>query len=188
MSSDEGTPARRARTAAQQRADATSTPTPESLVAEIEQTRQDLAETVDAIADKVSPKRVAKRTTKKATDAVKDGAAAAKEMVTDAAETVAEKATSAGHAAAEAGEAVKATVRKAPSKKVPVETDTAAASAPQASVTPTAVSPSPAPALAAASAWQPSDSLPAGKGVDKRALGLGAALVLALLVWRRRRR
>ena len=39
---------------------------PDQLAAEIEKTRDDLAETLDAIAEKVSPKRVAKRTTKKA--------------------------------------------------------------------------------------------------------------------------
>ncbi|MCW2623080.1 MAG: hypothetical protein JWL64_2682 [Frankiales bacterium] len=55
---------------------------PEQLAAEIEQTREDLAHTLDAIADRVSPKRVAKRGTRKVTDTVKDTASSAKEAVT----------------------------------------------------------------------------------------------------------
>jgi len=57
---------------------------PEQLAADIEKTREELAETLDAIAEKVSPKRVAKRTTKKVTDAVKDTATSAKEKVAHA--------------------------------------------------------------------------------------------------------
>ena len=55
---------------------------PEQMAAEIERTREELAETLDAIAEKVSPKRVAKRTTKKVADAVKETAHDAKEKVT----------------------------------------------------------------------------------------------------------
>jgi hypothetical protein len=65
---------RRPRTAAEQRAERASSDDPEVLAAEIEKTREELAETLDAIADKVSPKRVASRTKKKVGDAVKDGA------------------------------------------------------------------------------------------------------------------
>lgn len=54
---------------------------PEQLAADIEKTRAELAETLDAIAEKVSPKRVAKRTTKKVADAVKDTASSAKDKV-----------------------------------------------------------------------------------------------------------
>ena len=43
---------------------------PEVLVAEIERTREDLAQTLDAIVDRVSPKRVADRTRKKVAEAV----------------------------------------------------------------------------------------------------------------------
>ena len=74
-SKETGTP-RRPRTAAEQRAErsgATSND-PEVLAAEIEKTREELAETLDAIADKVSPKRVASRTRKKVGDAVHSGA------------------------------------------------------------------------------------------------------------------
>ena len=67
-------------------------PDPEVLAADIERTREDLAETLDAIADKVSPKKVVTRTRKKVGDAVKDGAHDAAEAVkgtaSDAAEAV----------------------------------------------------------------------------------------------------
>ena len=69
----------RARTAA------SSTGDPAALAAEIERTREDLAGTLDAIADRVSPKRVAKRTSKKVAASVKEGAAAAKESVVEGA-------------------------------------------------------------------------------------------------------
>ena len=66
---------RRGKTAAEQRQErVTVSNDPEELAAEIERTREELAETFDAIADKVSPKRVAGRTKKKAGDAVKAGA------------------------------------------------------------------------------------------------------------------
>ena len=97
---------KRPRTAAEQRAAAPASTDPDALAADIERTREELAETLDAIADKVSPKRVAKRTTKKVGDSVKEGAgkaeealktgaAAAVETVKDAAETVREKVSTA---------------------------------------------------------------------------------------------
>ena len=43
---------------------------PEVLVAEIERTREDLAQTLDAIADRVSPKRVADRTRRQVAEAL----------------------------------------------------------------------------------------------------------------------
>ncbi len=52
-------------------------PDPDVLAQEIEQTRDELAETLDAIADRVSPKKVAGRTKQ----AAKDGAADAVEVV-----------------------------------------------------------------------------------------------------------
>ena len=64
---------------------------PEALAAEIERTREDLAETLDAIAEKVSPKRVAKRTTKKVTSAVKETAHDAASAVKDGAATAKDK-------------------------------------------------------------------------------------------------
>lgn len=97
---------KRPRTAAEQRAAAPTSTDLDALAADIERTREELAETLDAIADKVSPKRVAKRTTKKVGDSVKEGAgkaeealktgaAAAVETVKDAAETVREKVSTA---------------------------------------------------------------------------------------------
>ena len=74
-------PVKRARTAAQQRAAAA---TPEELADGIAATRDDLAETLDAIADKVAPKKVAKRTAKKAV-------ATTKAKATEAVEAVQEK-------------------------------------------------------------------------------------------------
>lgn len=62
-----------------------STGDPAALAAEIEKTREDLAGTLDAIADRVSPKRVARRTKDKVAASVKEGAAAAKESVIDGA-------------------------------------------------------------------------------------------------------
>lgn len=97
---------RRLRSAAEMRSPAAQAggqpdPTdPDALVAEIEQTREDLAETLDAIVDKVSPKRVAKRTTKRVGDAAKGG-------VTEAAESVKQTAVAAKEGAAEVAETVK---------------------------------------------------------------------------------
>lgn len=64
---------------------------PESLAADIERTREDLSVTLDAIAEKVSPKRVASRTGKKVTAAVKDSAQGAAESVKDGAQAVKDK-------------------------------------------------------------------------------------------------
>ena len=66
---------------------------PEKMAADIERTREELAETLDAIADKVSPKRVAKRTTKKVTSAVKETAHDAAASVKDTAATAKDKMT-----------------------------------------------------------------------------------------------
>lgn len=68
---------------------------PDAMVAEIERTREELAETLDAIADKVSPKRVAKRTTKKVATAVKDTAHDAAASVKDTAVHAKDKVTGA---------------------------------------------------------------------------------------------
>lgn len=81
---------------------------PEVLAASIEQTRDDLAHTLDEIADKVSPKRVTKRTTKKIADTAKakaettkvivaDKAADAKDALLDAKETLTDKAAELRH-------------------------------------------------------------------------------------------
>ena len=90
---------KRPRTAAGQRAVAPPVATDAAvLAADIQRTREDLAQTLDAIADRVSPKRVAKRvgdsakeSAGKAEEALKLGAAAAVETVKDVVETVKEK-------------------------------------------------------------------------------------------------
>lgn len=53
---------------------------PEVLAREIERTREDLAETMDAIAEKVSPKRVARRTKDQLTVAAHGALASAKQL------------------------------------------------------------------------------------------------------------
>ena len=73
---------RQARTAAQQR-EADAAKDPEVLAKQIEETREDLAVTLDAIADKVSPKRVASRTKESVTETVKDKVAQAKVVVNE---------------------------------------------------------------------------------------------------------
>lgn len=74
-------------------------PDPKVLADAIEDTREELAETLDAIADKVSPKRVATRTRKKVGEALQAGA-------NDAVESV-------QHTAAVAAEAVRSGVAQA---------------------------------------------------------------------------
>lgn len=71
---------RQARASAQQR-DAASSQDPEVLARQIEDTREDLAETLDAIADRVSPKRVASRTRESLAETVKEKTAQAKVAV-----------------------------------------------------------------------------------------------------------
>lgn len=61
---------------------------PEVLAQEIEQTREELAETLDAIADRVSPKKVAGRTKKAAKDGAADAVEAVKATASTAADTV----------------------------------------------------------------------------------------------------
>jgi len=96
---------RRARTAAEERDQMGDSQDPEVLAAQIEATRDDLAETLDLIADKVSPKKVAARGRKQVTDTVKEKAALAKDVVTEKAaiakEAVTEKTASAKEAVAE---------------------------------------------------------------------------------------
>lgn len=78
-------PTGKRKTAAARRAD------PDQLAADIERTREELAETFDAIAEKVSPKRVAKRTSKRVAAAVRDTAAEAAASVRDTAVTAKDK-------------------------------------------------------------------------------------------------
>ena len=84
---------------------------PDVLAAQIERTREDLAETLDAIADKVSPKRVAHRTTESAKEAVAEKTALVKEKAAEATETVKEKAAEATENVKEAAASLKEKVQ-----------------------------------------------------------------------------
>ncbi|MCY7366227.1 MAG: DUF3618 domain-containing protein [Frankiaceae bacterium] len=81
-------------------------PDPEQLAQDIERTREDLAETLDAIADKVSPKRVVDRTKTQAKADAQQAVATVKEASAHAAEVVKVK-------AAAAAESVKSGVAQA---------------------------------------------------------------------------
>ena len=70
-------------------------PDPDTLVQEIEQTREDLAETLDAIVDKVSPKRVMDRTKEQAKSDASEALQTVKESASSAAQTVKDKAQNA---------------------------------------------------------------------------------------------
>ena len=72
---------------------AAPSPDPEVLADEIEKTREELAETLDAIADKVSPKRVTARTKKAAKDGAADAVESVKETVVAAKDAAKEKVT-----------------------------------------------------------------------------------------------
>lgn len=164
---------------------------PQVLAAEIEATREDLAETLDAIADRVSPKRVAERGKERA----KDVAAHAKEVVTEKAliakDTLAEKAG----AAREAASAKAATAKAAVQERTASHTDdwsvaitpTAAPTTATGDLPPvTAVEVpvlSPRPAPTGTPAWAG-----AASGVPKEALAGGVIALLALLLVLRRRR
>lgn len=65
-----------------------ASPDPQVLAQEIEQTREELAETLDAIADRVSPKKVASRTKKAAKDGAVDAVEAVRATASSAADTV----------------------------------------------------------------------------------------------------
>lgn len=169
---------RRAKTAAEQRQDnAVTSDDPEVLAAEIERTREELAETLDAIADKVSPKRVTARTKKKVGDAVKDGAETAtatvkagatqlKEAVVEKTETVKEK----------AGDVTARLSGSEPSSEA--SSTTAALPVAGAPVPPPGLRPVPPPPSSGS-------SLPLGQPA---VIGAVVAALVALLVLRRRRR
>lgn len=163
-------------------------PDPAQLAKEIERTREDLAETFDAIADKVSPKRVAHRTTESVKATVKEKAAVAKEVL-------GEKAGQAKEAAGHAREAVQ---EKAASARTAVQQRTGGSGEP---ALPVAAEPEPGvdPLLPSTAGVEvpvlapkpvPSSGPGAyrsGPAVPKEALIGGAvALLVALLVWRRR--
>ena len=199
---------RKPRTAAQQRAERETTqpvvvalPTSEELVAEIEKTREDLASTLDEIAEKVSPKRVAKRTGKKVADQVKETAASAKDVVVETA------ATAKGVAADTVDAARKKGGRAADPVPAPVapaaSTSLAEALAEEPAEVPGLVPATDLPPAAAvevpalSTAWSGptpvagslSGGAPAGRGLPVPApVLLGVVLVVLALLVRRRRR
>jgi hypothetical protein len=85
-------------------------------VQEIEQTREDLADTLDAIVDKVSPKRVMDRTKEQARSDAQDALQTVKESAATAAQTVKEKALHAADAVKEQVASVKERVAAAPTR------------------------------------------------------------------------
>ena len=101
----EPTSSQRPRTAAEEQAEQTAakggsdSPDPDELAADIGRTREELAETIDAIADKVSPKKVAQRTSDHLKEEVREGAQSAsqsiRERASSAADSVKEGASSA---------------------------------------------------------------------------------------------
>jgi hypothetical protein len=193
-------PARRARTAAEQRAEgASGSNDPEVLAEEIERTREDLAETLDAIADKVSPKRVTARTKQKVADSAKEkadaakqhldaGVASAKETAEHAKEQVQETAEHAKQQVQEKVEQVQDKVTGDDSAGAVAATpgtladraDTAAVVEPVGAEIPPATVPSGPPVGGVA-------TYGASPGVPKEALaGAAAALAVVLLLLRRR--
>jgi len=192
---------KRPRTAAGQRAVAPPIATdPEVLAADIQRTREELAQTLDAIADRVSPKRVAKRvgdsvkeSAGKAEEALKTGAAAAVETVKEAAETVKEKVSPSPHAVTstrlddEPLVAVSSAADPVVTAPNPLSQDTVSVPISSAGALADAT---PAPVLAPAGAdlppYSPYTPPPASR-VPVYA-GAAAALAVVLLVLRRRRR
>ena len=137
----------------------------EVLARDIEQTREELAVTIDAIVDRVSPKNVVARTKQRASEQVAEATEVVKERAGAAAEIVKEKAASATGAAkakaATATEAAKskaATVKEQAKDKVSGSSDsdpdrsplTPATSVALGSASPVTPAPAPAPLEAAA--------------------------------------
>ena len=193
---------RRARTAAEQRdARSSGSDDPEVLAEEIERTREELAETLDAIADKVSPKRVAARTKKQVSEAVNDGAAEAsatvKEKAASASAAVSSGAASLKTTAEQAKEAVQekvsgssgsTTVAQTPGALADVGDLTGASTT--AALDPAGADIPPLPALGTAPSSAGSvATYGASPALPKELLaGLAAAVAVLLLVLRRRRR
>ncbi len=193
---------RRARTAAEQREGRSSGPDdPEVLAGEIERTREELAETLDAIAEKVSPKRVAARTKKQVSEAVKDSAAEAsatfKEKAATASAAVSSGAASLRSTAEHAKETVQekvsgstgsTTVASTPGALADVGDVTGASTT--AALDPAGAEIPPLPALGTASTSGGSvATYGASPAVSKEVLaGAAAAVGVLLLVLRRRKR
>ena len=154
---------------------------PEVLVAEIEAAREDLAETLDAIADRVSPKRVAERSKEKARDVAEHAKVLLTEKAVQAKDTITERAATARTAVSE-----KAAARGAHS--VPLDGSVAIDSAALSDLPP--VRAVEVPVLAPRPATSSAGPAAALSAVPKQALAGGGAALLALvlLLLRRRRR
>ncbi len=150
---------------------------PEVLAARIEQTRDDLARTLDEIADKVSPKRVTQRTKKQVADKAKETAATVKGVVS-------EKAADAKDAVLDAKDAAADKVAELRSHDEPGAVDVSrepvapALGAPGPVLTDQPLRPTTSDPYAAQDAGVPKQYLAAG--------GVAAALLLLLLLRRRR--
>lgn len=195
---------RRPRTAAEQRAESTPPAKDvETLASDIDKTREELAETLDAIVDKVSPKKVAKRTGQKVSDSVKEtaakagdslkvGAAAVAETAKGAAESVKESAIAAKEGAAAQ---VAEVTGKSGSAQEPVAAAPFAPLAEDAEALPVTSAGALADAdpgvyVAPPGAEVPPYTMPSPVASSKLPLygGAGAALIAIVLVLRRRRR
>lgn len=176
-----------------------ASPDPEVLAKEIEQTREELAETLDAIADKVSPKKVVARTRKAAKDGAADAVEAVKESASSAAESVRGGVAAVKEKVTGDGDPVRSPLGPASSVEVggtaPLSGDTV--SIPAAEVP---LEPAPTPGALADAAFTvtepaggesphlPSYSPPPAPSKVPVAAGAGALLLLLYVLKRRRRR
>ena len=170
---------KRPKTAAEERvARQSDASTPQELASDIEKTREELAQTLDAIADRVSPKKVAQRTSDQVRVSVKEGVAKGQVAVKAGAASAAETAKGAVEAAKEMvsgnGGSVPAAAAPppavAPTPGALADASQAPVAAPYGSEVPTSYSAAPSPSIAPLIG------------------GVGAAVVVLLLVLRRRRR
>jgi uncharacterized membrane protein YccC len=139
-----------------------SQPHPDDLVGDIEKTREELAETLDAIADRVSPKKVADRTKQSVRDGAHEAADSVKQTAAEAVGTARETVV---HAADAVKDGVAAAKEKASGASDPVGSPRTPAPPAYTSTLPPA-EPSRMPMLA----------------------GAGAALLVLLVLLKRRRR
>jgi MYXO-CTERM domain-containing protein len=177
--------------AAQQAEGAMASGDPDALVESIETTREELSETLDAIADRVSPSKVKERTTARVKGAVKthaeDAAATARgaaEQLKQSAEHFRESAgATAGTVRASTAEAVESVKEKVSSD------DTApgySTTVPPAPGTPAAVEP-PAPLQPSTTGMQTHTIEAPGLNPEVKAAAAGAAVVALIWLLRRRR-
>ena len=160
-------------TAAERRASShAGTTDTDQLVSDIEKTREELAVTIDAIVDRVSPKKVVERGKQQAREGLNDASVIVREHASTAAEVVKEKALIAGEAAKKAAAQVKERVSGSSDSSTVRSPLTPATSVAIGSASPVAAAASPADSQAG-SPSEPSgpSPLPAGTvSVDAGAL------------------